>query len=89
MTSPLIVERVGIANGTLKGKAAIGAYWAQGLAKTSDLRFRLVDVMAGVNTVAIIYDSVTLSRTVIESIEFDEARRAVKAQALHAAVRTI
>jgi ketosteroid isomerase-like protein len=32
MISPLIVERMGVASGTLKGKDAIRPYWSQGLA---------------------------------------------------------
>jgi hypothetical protein len=34
-----------------------------------------VNVMVGVNSLAIVYESVTLSRTVIERIEFDELQR--------------
>jgi hypothetical protein len=48
-----------------------------------------LDVMVGVNSLAIVYESVTLSRTVIEHIEFDEQRRAVRAEALHGAPRGI
>ncbi len=83
MTSPLIVERMGLVGGTLKGKEAVGRYWARGLAATPLLRFELIDVMVGVSSLAIVYDSVTLGRTVIERIEFDEERRAVRAEALH------
>ena len=32
MASPLIVERMGVASGRLKGKEAIRRYWGQGLA---------------------------------------------------------
>jgi ketosteroid isomerase-like protein len=87
MTSPLIVERMGISSGRLKGKEAIGLYWSQGLAATPELRFELLDVMVGVNSLAIVYKSARLSRIVIEHIEFDEKRRAVRAEALHGAPR--
>src|SRR5712664_3480888 len=49
MASPLIVERMGVASGRLKGKEAIRRYWGQGLAGAPDLRFELTAVMVGVN----------------------------------------
>jgi ketosteroid isomerase-like protein len=87
MTSPLIVERFDIADGKLKGKDAVRRYWAQGLANTPKLRFRLIEVVVGVKSVAMVYESVTLARTVIEYIHFDEQRLGVRAEALHAPVR--
>lgn len=88
MTSPLIVQRLSVADGRLKGKEAIRCYWSQGLATTSQLRFKLLDVVIGVNSVAIVYESVTLARTVIERIEFDDQGRGVRAEALHGTPRT-
>ena len=87
MTSPLIVERMGIPAGTLKGKAAVRSYWAKGLASTPELSFRLVDVAVGVDALAITYESATLRRTVVERIEFDGEGRGVRAEALHGAPR--
>ena len=55
MTSPLIVERMGVPSGRLKGKEAIRRYWGQGLAGTPDLRSELTAVMVGVNSLAIVY----------------------------------
>lgn len=83
MTSPLIVERMGVPSGRLKGKDAIRAYWGQGLAKTPALQFDLMKVLAGVNSVAMLYRSLTAQRMVLERIEFDERLRGVRAEALH------
>jgi ketosteroid isomerase-like protein len=88
MTSPLIVQRLGVADGKLKGKEAIRRYWSQGLAATPDLQFKLLDVVVGVNSLAIIYESVTLARTVVEHIAFDDQRRGIRAEALHGTRRT-
>jgi ketosteroid isomerase-like protein len=63
MTSPLIVQRLGVADGKLKGKEAIRRCWSQGLAATPQLRFKLLDVVVGMNSGAIVYESVTLART--------------------------
>jgi len=87
MTSPLIVERFGIANGTLKGKEAVRRYWSAGLASTPDLRFELREVAVGVNVIAILYEGATLARTVVERIEFDEQCRGMRAEALHGPAR--
>jgi ketosteroid isomerase-like protein len=87
MTSPLIVERFDIADGKLEGKDAVRRYWAQGLANTPKLRFRLIEVVVGVNSVAMVYESVTLARTVVEYIHFNEQRLGVRAEALHGPVR--
>lgn len=83
MTSPLIMERMGIPSGKLKGKEAIQPYWSQGLSAMPHLHFELQNVMVGVNSLAIVYKNVTLSRIVIERIEFDDQRRAVRAEALY------
>jgi ketosteroid isomerase-like protein len=39
MSSPVIIQVVGEPSGTLKGKDAVGAYWAKALSLISDLRF--------------------------------------------------
>lgn len=55
MSSPIIVGLAGEASGTLRGKPAIRAYWAKALAMLPDLRFELVTVLAGVNSVTLYY----------------------------------
>ena len=85
MTSPLIVERMGVASGRLKGKEATRRYWGQGLAGTPNLRFELLAVMVGVNSLAILYRSVTAKRAVIERIEFDDHGKVVRGEALYGA----
>ena len=55
MYSPLIVERMGVAEGKLQGKAAVSQYWAKGLAAKPSLHFELVDVLSGVDSVIIYY----------------------------------
>lgn len=83
MSSPLIVERMGVASGRLKGKDAIRPYWGAGLAQTPPLHFELADVLAGVDALVIYYRSVTANRMVVERIEFDSDRRAIRGEALY------
>ena len=71
-----------VPNGRLKGKNAIGPYWSQGLASAPNHHFDLEGVLVGVNSVAILYRSVTAGRTVIDLIEVDDDRKVIRAQAL-------
>jgi len=83
MASPLIRERMGVASGRLKGKAAVRPYWALGLAGDPPLRFELLDVLAGMDVVAISYRSATRGRRVIERLQFNEAGLVTRAEALY------
>jgi ketosteroid isomerase-like protein len=85
MRSPLIAERGFSATGVLRGKDAIRPYWGGGLAAaTPPLRFELIDAYAGVGTIAIHYRSVG-RKHVVEVIEFDERRRAIRGNACYGA----
>ena len=55
MTSPVIRSLAGEPSGRLRGKAAVRAYWTKALEKTPQLRFDLVEALAGVGTVAVCY----------------------------------
>lgn len=55
MTSPVIVKIAGEASGTLKGKEAVGAYWAKALQLIPDLHFKLVATLIGVNSITLYY----------------------------------
>jgi ketosteroid isomerase-like protein len=55
MSSPIIPVLVGEPSGKLRGKAAVGAYWAKALQKAPNLRFELVTALAGVDSVAVYY----------------------------------
>jgi ketosteroid isomerase-like protein len=55
MTSPFIIERTSEASGMLKGKVAIRAYWQIGLAMTPPLKFDLIQLMVGVNSITLYY----------------------------------
>ncbi|HUJ62051.1 MAG TPA: nuclear transport factor 2 family protein [Kofleriaceae bacterium] len=85
MRSPLIAERGFSPTGVLRGKAAIRPYWGAGIANARPpLRFELIDAYAGVGTVAIHYRSVG-RKHVVEVIEFDAERRAIRGSACHGA----
>ena len=56
MSSPVIVQVAGEASGRLKGKAAVGAYWAKALAGLPDLHFTLKNILVSVNSIVLYYE---------------------------------
>jgi hypothetical protein len=85
MRSPLIAERGFSTTGVLRGKAAIRPYWGGGISSARPpLRFELIGAYAGVSTIAIHYRSVG-RRCVVEVIDFDDDRRAIRGNACHGA----
>lgn len=83
MHSPLIIDRMGVPSGTLKGKHAIRPYWQIGLAAKPPLHFELQDVLVGVDTIAIYYRSATRNRMVTEILRFDAELRVVYGAGLY------
>ena len=55
MSSPIIVQMMGEPSGTLKGKKAVGAYWAKALAVFPDLHFDLVSTFIGANSITLYF----------------------------------
>jgi hypothetical protein len=57
-TSPFIVKLLGNPAGTVRGRAALRSYFAKGLAAYPELRFELIGVASGVDSVVLHYRSV-------------------------------
>ena len=55
MSSPIIIALVGEPSGKLRGKTAVGTYWAKALQSIPNLRLELLAALAGVNTITIYY----------------------------------
>lgn len=82
MTTPMIQRMLGIESGTLKGKKAVGDYWRAALRKVPDLKFSLIDVAGGVDTISIYYDSV-MGKKAIETFFFNREGKVYKATATY------
>jgi len=82
MTTPMIQKLLGIVTGTLKGKKAVGDYWKAALQKMPDLKFSIIDVTSGVNTVSVYYNAV-LGKRAIETFFFDSDGKVFKAVATY------
>jgi ketosteroid isomerase-like protein len=85
-TSPLITERLGRADGTIRSKAELKSYFAVGVAPGSELKFELLDVMHGVTSLALHYRN-QAGRTITETMFFDENGKVAKV-AVHWSIRT-
>ena len=81
MASPFIVERGLDPSGVLRGKSAVADYWRRGLeAAQPPLRFELINVYVGVDSVVLHYRSVG-RRLVVEVLTFDARRRVIRGSA--------
>src|SRR5918998_975235 len=69
-TSPVAAQVLNDSDGVIRGKAALRAYWAEGLRRIPRLRFEVVGVYVGVNTLVINYRN-QLGRLVNEVLIFD------------------
>jgi hypothetical protein len=66
-TSPLVVERLGRADGTIRRRDELRGYFAQGVGPGSALRFDLLEALPGVDSVA---------QTVIEAMRLNAQHQA-------------
>lgn len=55
MNSPVITQIAGEPSGRLKGKTAVGDYWAKALGLIPDLHFELISTLVGVNSITLYY----------------------------------
>ena len=63
LTSPVVVQLLGQADGTVVGKPALRAYFARGLAAFPQLRFSIERVAWGVASVVVVYQNQRGTRT--------------------------
>jgi hypothetical protein len=80
MSSPFIISLMNEPSGTLKGKQEVRRYWERGLAANPNLKFDLLNVLTGANSVTLIYkrNSVQLAA---EVLTFNERREVIKGMA--------
>lgn len=78
MSSPVITQLVGEPSGTLRGKAAVRAYWRTALELIPDLHFELISVLAGVTSVTLYYKGAH-DRLAAEVFHFGAEHKVTKA----------
>lgn len=57
-TSPFVVKLMGEQSGTIYGKDCLREYFEKGLSAYPDLKFKLLRVLSGVNSITLYYRSV-------------------------------
>lgn len=82
MSSPAIVAIAKEPSGTLTGKDAIRAYWAQGLALMPTLHFTLITTLVGIDSITLYYRSPR--GLAAEVFHFDAQRTVIRAFAHYA-----
>ena len=83
MSSPVIIAIASEPSGTLKGKEKVGAYWEKALQFIPDLRFELISVLVGVNSITLYYKGVR-GRLAAEVFHFGANQKVAKAYAHYA-----
>jgi hypothetical protein len=84
MSSPVIIRVAGEPSGTLRGKAAVGAYWKKALELIPDLKFELISVLAGVGSLTLCYEG-PRGRLAAEVLHFGPDNKIIRAFAHYAA----
>jgi hypothetical protein len=77
ITTPMIKVALDIETGTLDGKENVKNYWLTALRKVPDLRFELIDVTEGIDSIAIYYKAV-MNKMATEVLFFNESGKVKK-----------
>jgi hypothetical protein len=83
MSSPMISQIANEPAGTLQGKTAVSAYWAQALQLIPDLHFELLSTLIGVNSITLYYKSAN-NRLAAEVLHFSADQKVIRAFAHYA-----
>ncbi|WP_339725605.1 nuclear transport factor 2 family protein [uncultured Paraglaciecola sp.] len=82
MTSPYIVQRMGVKSGTLVGKENVRPYWQKALSSEPPLEFKLLNVFCSVTSVSVFYESIARTM-VIETFEFNPQGKVIAGCSSH------
>ena len=70
MSSPRIVEVMNEPSGRLKGKDVVRGYWEKSFIRSPGLRFELIEVLGGADSLVVYYNNVTRGRRAAEVFVF-------------------
>jgi ketosteroid isomerase-like protein len=77
--TPMASKLMPGSNGVVEGKSAVKAYWTLGLERIPDLKFEVIDVLAGVNGLTIYYINKATGRKSTEVMFFNSDGKVSKA----------
>lgn len=77
--SPMAVKLYPQSGGTVIGKTEVRKYWTIGLEKTPNLRFEILDVLVGVNSLGLYLFNTTSNKKSVELMSFNNEMKVNKA----------
>lgn len=80
MSSPFIIERMNEPSGILKGKDNVRPYWQKGLEQIPPLKFELLNVLVGVESVTLLYRN-SSGFLAAEVLTFNDKGKVIKGNA--------
>lgn len=84
LTSPVAAKLLNDPSGTVRGKAALRAYFKRGLEAFPNLHFDLHDVMFGLSSIVLCYRNQRATKTA-EFMEFDDSGKIIQVVANYSA----
>lgn len=76
--SPIAASVVPESEGKLQGKQAIKAYWQTALQRIPDLKFELMDVLVGVESITLYYGNTATGKKTAEVMQLNSEHKVVK-----------
>ena len=77
--SPMAVKLYPQSGGTVIGKNEVRKYWTIGLDKSPDLKFELLEVLVGVNSLALYLFNTSSKKKSVEVMSFNDENKVYKA----------
>lgn len=77
--SPIAVKLYPGSGGTVTGKPEVQKYWSIALAKSHDLKFELLDVLMGLDSIALCLFNTSSGKKSVEVMRFNQAGQVNKA----------
>jgi ketosteroid isomerase-like protein len=77
--SPLALKRFPETGGTVTGKENVRKYWAWGLENNPALKFEILDLLIGVNSLTIYYLNTASNKKAVEVMSFNSDMKVNKA----------
>jgi ketosteroid isomerase-like protein len=76
--SPLAIQLYPQHNGVVIGKSEVRKYWTIGLERSPDLRFEVVDILIGVNSLALYLFNASSNKKSVEVMHFNSEQKVDK-----------
>lgn len=86
LVSPVYLKVTDGKSAVCRGKPALEAYFSRGLSAYPDLRFSIINVFPGINSVCVYYHTSVGNRSACECMEFDSEGLIIRVLAHYALV---